>query len=74
MVMVFHRPRAGYNPYEGLPSTLDPGMLEKLYSLPEDPEYVPLILALSWVYTIPFLSSICGDIQHRTLLYCFPGA
>jgi hypothetical protein len=29
---------AGYNPYEGLPSTLDPGLLEKMYNMPEAPE------------------------------------
>mmetsp|Transcript_28747 Transcript_28747/g.39736 ORF Transcript_28747/g.39736 Transcript_28747/m.39736 type:complete len:245 (-) Transcript_28747:89-823(-) len=32
--------RAHYNPYEGLPSTLDPGMLEKLYNIPDTPEYL----------------------------------
>jgi hypothetical protein len=30
-----------YNPYAGLPgTTLDPGMLEKLYNLPEQPEFL----------------------------------
>jgi len=33
-------PPPRYNPYEGLPSTLDPGMLNKLYNLPEAPEYL----------------------------------
>mmetsp|Transcript_22539 Transcript_22539/g.27177 ORF Transcript_22539/g.27177 Transcript_22539/m.27177 type:complete len:252 (-) Transcript_22539:304-1059(-) len=33
-------PQIGYNPYEGLPSTLDAGMLNKLYNLPESPEYL----------------------------------
>jgi len=29
-----------YNPYEGLPSTLDPGLVEKLYNMPEQPEFL----------------------------------
>mmetsp|Transcript_3848 Transcript_3848/g.7954 ORF Transcript_3848/g.7954 Transcript_3848/m.7954 type:complete len:247 (-) Transcript_3848:248-988(-) len=33
-------PTIRYNPYEGLPSTLDPGLLEKMYNLPEAPEFL----------------------------------
>lgn len=33
-------PTMRYNPYEGLPSTLDPGLLEKMYNLPESPEFL----------------------------------
>mmetsp|Transcript_7342 Transcript_7342/g.12678 ORF Transcript_7342/g.12678 Transcript_7342/m.12678 type:complete len:240 (-) Transcript_7342:268-987(-) len=55
-------PTIRYNPYEGLPSTLDPGLLEKMYNMPEAPEFLfqeeSRVLRRGWGENITFCTGL----------------